>query len=185
MKRNSDGSILIWSIFLVIFVSFSFLYISNQISIGIDKNKQKISWAQISSILDNFNFDSKILNLNNNENLEVKFFWNFSSMLWLNKSLEFSFSVPNIWSITIDNWWPVFYKVYTWSVIYSSWLVIDNQYDIPIQANSKLLLENLWWLAKVDLDFDSNTWVTYPYNYLNIKKSIWWIDITKEIVEKK
>jgi hypothetical protein len=74
MGKNLKGSILIWSIFLVIFVSFSFLYISNQITKNIDRNKKRIFETQVSSIIDNFDFSSNLLNLSDNVILETKFF---------------------------------------------------------------------------------------------------------------
>jgi hypothetical protein len=123
--------------------------------------------------------------LSDNVILETKFFWNFSLMLASGKDVNLSFSSFNTWNIIVDNWWPVFYKVYSWSIVYSSWLITDSKYDIPVQSGSELSLENLWWLAKINLSFDSNTWVIYPYNYLIIKKNIWWIYITKEIIQKE
>lgn len=185
MRKNLDWSILIWSIFLVISISFSFLYISNQISKNIDKNRQKISEMQNSNILDNFSFDSKSKNIENNETLEIKYFRNFSTNLAENKTLNIEFLTSNTWGITISNWWVVFYTVYSGSTIYSSWLITDSKYDIILNQSSNLSIENLWWLAKINLDFDSNTGVVYPYNYLTIKKSIWGSDIIKSIVKIK
>lgn len=185
MKRNSDGSILIWSIFLVIYISFSFLYISNWISKNLDKNKQKISGLQSNSIVDNFNFDSKTLILLNNERWENKFFGNFESNLKKDQIMIFSFLPWNTGSIIIEKGWPIFYKVYTGSTIYSSWFIMDQTYDIPFHSNSYLSIENLWGLSKISLEFDSNIWIDYPYNYLNIKKNIWWTELMQEVVEIK
>lgn len=185
MKLNSRGSILIWSIFLVIFISFSFLYISNQIGKEIERNNKKILESQVNSVLDNFDFSSKILSLSDNETLEVNFFWNFSSILASNEEINLSFSSSNTWSITIMNWWPIYYKVFTWSIVYSSWLVIDNKYDIWIYTGTNLTLTNLWWLSKVNLEFDSINWIKYPYNYISVKKNIWWSDLIKQVFKIK
>lgn len=185
MKRNWEGSILIWSIFLVIYISFSFLYISNWISKNLDKNKQKISSLQSNSMLDNFNFDSKSFTLLNNERWENKFFGSFESNLKKDETMIFSFLPWNTGSIIIQDGGPIFYKVYTGSTMYSSWLIIDQTYDIPFHSNSDLSIENLWWLSKISLEFDSNIWITYPYNYLNIKKNIWWSEFIKKVIEIK
>lgn len=183
MKRKPTGSILIWSIFLVIYISFSFLYISNRISYNLDKNKQKILQMQGDNIGDNFTFDTQNINLLNNEIWEIKYFRNFVSTLREKQTLNFTFTQANTGSINIQNGGPLFYKVFSGATIYTSWFLLDGVFDISLASSSKLSLENLWWLSKVNLDFDSNTGVMYPYNYFTIKKNIWGSDLIKKIVE--
>lgn len=183
MKRKPRGSILIWSIFLVIYISFSFLYISNRISYNLDKNKQKILQMQGDNIGDNFTFDTQNINLLNNEIWEIKYFRNFVSTLREKQTLNFTFTQANTGSINIQNGGPLFYKVFSGATIYTSWFLLDGVFDISLASSSKLSLENLWWLSKVNLDFDSNTGVMYPYNYFTIKKNIWGSDLIKKIVE--
>lgn len=183
MKRKPRGSILIWSIFLVIYISFSFLYISNRISYNLDKNKQKILQMQGDNIGDNFTFDTQNINLLNNEIWEIKYFRNFVSTLREKQTLNFTFTQANTGSINIQNGGPLFYKVFSGATIYTSWFLLDGVFDISLASSSKLSLENLWWLSKINLDFDSNTGVMYPYNYFTIKKNIWGSDLIKKIVE--
>jgi hypothetical protein len=106
-------------------------------------------------------------------------------MLANNDEVNLSFLASNTWSITLINGWPIYFKVFSWSTIYSSWLVSDNIYDIWLYANTSLYIKNIWGLARFDLEFYSNSWVLYPYNYMFLKKNIWWNDIIKQVFQTK
>lgn len=184
MNKRLDWSILIWSILLVVFISFSFLYISSWIKSWIEINKKNILNLQSSNSLENLGLSVKNYSFENNESLEVKYFLNYNYTLRQKEIINLSFLSNNTWSLNINNGGPLFYKVYTWTTIYSSWFVDYSQSDIVLPASYSMSLENLWWLAGFSLDFNSNTWVVYPSNYLTINKNIWWTNLMKSILKR-
>lgn len=187
MGTNKSGSILIWSIFLVIFVTFSFLYISTGISKQLDKNKLNIQEINNDTIIDNISSDNlQMKALSSNESYTFDYFNSFHGTLKKEETIEFKFSQANTGSIEIKNGWPIYYQVLnSTSTIISEWVLTGTLLDLTLpgtQINIKTLsLENLWGLAEVNIDFDTASWISFPYNYYKRVKNIGWIEIVKEI----
>ncbi|MDD5769706.1 MAG: hypothetical protein PHE25_01955 [Candidatus Gracilibacteria bacterium] len=184
MNKRLDGSILIWSILLVVFISFSFLYISSGIKSGIEINKKNILNLQSSNSLENLGLSVKNYSFENNESLEVKYFLNYNYTLRQKEIINLSFLSNNTGSLNINNGGPLFYKVYTGTTIYSSGFVDYSQSDIVLPASYSMSLENLGGLAGFSLDFNSNTGVVYPSNYLTINKNIGGTNLMKSILKR-
>lgn len=181
MKKNITGSILLWSIFLMIFISSAFIFVSVWIKKQIFSNKNIQNLIESYSSLNN-KVESKNENIWENENLEMSYFDSFTWWLKQNEELNFSFLSSNTWSINILSWWPLYYKVFSGSLVYSSGTILTND---NIALNWSLYLKNLWWFTKLKIDFSTSSWIVFPYNYYKITKNIWWIDVLKDIWEVK
>lgn len=91
MQKNNSGSILIWSIFFLIFISFSFLYISNNI-------KKEITLQK----------DIK------NEN-KIDLYFN-KTFTWILLNLQKKqITISNTWIIKLISWWPIL--IDTWTLL--------------------------------------------------------------------
>lgn len=117
-----------------------------------------------------------------NESYEMQFFEWFKTLLKTSQEIEFHFLASNTGSIILQTGWPVYFKIYTWSTVSYSGIVLDQVYDFSIPSDRKLHIQNLWWSASVIFEFESNSWVVYPYNYINVKQSVWWNDIFKKVI---
>jgi len=193
MVLDKKWSILIWSVFLLVFISSSFIYISSQISKLITLNtnlytsiynnifsSEKVSYSKY------FN-DISSINLWNNERLVFDFVSNFTWSLQKNEKIDFRFTGNSSWSIDIVSGWPLFYKVlvfswgtWTWNIT-SSWIIENSTfYTIPIDTtfdNWLLYLENLW--GHVIFSLSSNWNIIFPYNFYKIFKTIWNREVIK------
>lgn len=187
MGTNKTGSILIWSIFLVIFVTFSFLYISSWISKQLDKNKLSIQEINNDTIIDNISSDNlQSKALSSNESYTFDYFNSFHGTIKKEETIDFQFSKANTGSIEIKNGWPIYYKVMNASSsVLSEWILTGTLFDLTLPwtpINIKTLsLENLWWLAEISIEFDTASGISFPYNYYKRVKSIGGIDIVKEV----
>jgi len=185
MVINKTGSILIWSIFLVIFVTFSFLYISTGISKQIDANKIKIQDMNNTILIDNISTNNaESISLENNEKYIFQFYNSFQWTLKKDETLEFIFSQTNTGSIEIKNGGPLYYKVWNTSGIFSQGLIVDSLMGVTLSGNlleSKTLsLYNLWGFTEINIEFHTASGITFPYNYYKRIKNIGGIDIVKE-----
>ena len=89
MGINKTGSILIWSIFLVIFVTVSFLYISTGITKQLDKNKLSIQEINNDTIIDNISSDNlQIQALSSNESYTFDYFNSFHGTLKRDETID-------------------------------------------------------------------------------------------------
>ncbi len=159
MRKNNNWSILLWSIFLLMFISFSFLYISTQI-------KQKIK-------SNNNNFFQ-----NTSEEITRKFENSFTWTVKKGEKLYFSFDAYNTWTILLLDWWPVYCEIYSGSILSSSKVVTSFS---TINTLSWVYLSTLWWFSKFNITFSWSTWINFPYNFLETTKNIWENIIVKEI----
>lgn len=103
MIKNNNGSILIWSIFFMIFISFSFLYISTVIKKEIDLLSENIFIQEKEELYFEKNFTWILLNLEK-------------------KQIELS----NTWVIKLISWWPVL--INTWTLLTNTWILSPWEY---------------------------------------------------------
>lgn len=176
MIKNNRWSILIWSLFFVVFISFSFLYMSSDI-LRIIKNNDFIKQQSLSYINRNKTLTWTDIEIGNWDVMNLVYLNSFTWTLAYSWTTNFSFLSTNTWSFLINSWWPIYYKTYTWSTIYSSWYIFTWA---TLSLSWNLYLENFWWFTKYNINFSSSSWVTFPYNYYKIEKSIWWTNILKE-----
>lgn len=145
MNKNKKWSILVWSIFLILFVSFSFVYISLKIQKNILKTNTDFVYNDKTS-------SQKLFNANSNWILK----WNEELIFWINE--ENNLSITLVWLGLLE------YEIYSWSVIFWSWVIVQEISFPNISNNIKL--KNLGWITRFNMDFTNFTWVTIPYNYI-------------------
>lgn len=146
MNKNKKWSILVWSIFLILFVSFSFVYISLKIQKNILKTNTDFVYNDKTS-------SQKLFNANSNWILK----WNEELIFWI--------QTPTLSNVFIEDGWPIEFLAYSWSNITSSWIIYqDINHDLEIFKNLKL--KNLGWVTNLNINFTNSTWVTIPYNYI-------------------
>lgn len=165
MKKNKKWSILIWSIFLVVFLSFSFIYISLKIQNQIQSNTNTslFSWQD---------------NIVTQDLVEQNTDW----ILKDTQNLTFQFKNTQSGIISIVYGWPIEYQISSWGVVSSEWYIFDKTSVIPIQW--KLLLKNIGWITKVKVNADSFSGVTFPYSYEKSSITIWGKEFVSEITKK-
>jgi hypothetical protein len=157
-KNTRKASILIWSIFLSLIISITFISISTKINKSIRNNNDlknqmhisnevknllnswSIQWIHLDQILENWDeilFDSNTTlksNLKKNETAQVKF--PTSS----NISINLSYS------------WAIFYNTTGTSTL--SWVINNSQ---SISSFSWILeLTNLWWYLEYEVNADQS-----------------------------
>lgn len=161
MLKNRRWSILLWSVFLVIFISFSFLYISTQIN-------KKIKLSQNENIF------------SNSKEQTIKIFQNsFSGIIKKGEKINFSFTKTNSWNINLISWWPIYYEIFENLEIKEN-DIINTSKNIA-NFYSWITLSTLWWLSKFEINFSSEEWIVFPYNYIKTTKNIWWNEMIKEV----
>lgn len=175
-KKDNKWSILIWSIFLVLFMSFSFLVTSRQVSDNIKK------MGQYNDIISN--------ELSIPDNLWVN---NYYWLIKNNESTEFRFSKESTatWKLFLETWWPLQYKTlkinssWNWISWSSSWIIYKwnyIEYELALDSDYYiwlLYLRNIWWLSKVIIE--SNDDFLYKDNLLENRDLIW----NKEVSNNK
>lgn len=193
-KTSLRASILIWSIFLSLTLTLSFVVISTKVNQNIKLN---------SFLEEFFNNNDKINDLVN-KNLE----WDITDTEKItkidnfytlnnneNNTLTFSWNTDFTWSISLKNWWPLYYEIfsYSWTSIdltsYSTWILYDSiiknfTWILNTSYNrAELSFKNLWWFSsfvfKSSLDL-AWTWVNDKFK---VTRNIWWMDIEKTIIE--
>lgn len=165
MEKNKKWSILIWSIFLVVFLSFSFIYISLNIQNQIQSNTK-----------------NSLLNSQNNVITQDLKEQNTDWVLTTEKNLTFQFENTQSWIISILYGGPVEYQISSGWIISHQWYVFDKTSILPIHW--ELLLKNIGWLTKIKVNAESFSWVTFPYTYEKSKINIWWKEFVNEITKK-
>lgn len=162
MEKNIKWSILIWSIFLITFVSFSFTYISLKIQAKITQNT-----------------DGIIVNTSLREENITKQLNNY--ILKNDEKITFLVENTNTWFLVPNTGGPFQYIVYSEASITSSWYIKDNIVSVPIQT--KLEIINLGWLSQMNVQFWSNTGVILPYEYKKIYQDVGGISVLKEFFQ--
>lgn len=176
-KIDKKWSILIWSIFLVIFTSFSFIAISNWIWNNINK------LSKFNDLLD-FSSDSEYLEYSNS------FTWWLKA--WEATEFRFSWSAVINTSLVIVNWWPIQYKILElnndWTDVRnlslsSSWIVANSQ-NLTLNLDwtywsAILYLKNLWWFTNYNIS-SASEFLSEKIEIIE-KERIW----NKEIIKKR
>lgn len=178
-KTNLHASILIWSIFLSIIISLSFISISTKIN-KVLRNNQDIQYEiinnnQLNNILNSDEIVSQQLNDGSFLNISDKksYLWS----LYNNQTKTFSFSwntLENI-SIQIQNWSAIKYKYDIWDInqeynILDSWFVSFSG-NLNNDIQSLLTIENLWWYSLVSISSDGD--FIAPERFYEIWTKIW------------
>lgn len=183
MIQNNKWSILIWSIFLVLFISFSFLSISNWIKKWIENNNWTISKIQSEISIDNFSYDMDKIQTKDVLSIENKFLWNYQKTLYSNKVEKINFSQNNTWSIELKEWAWIKYDIFSWTTNIWSGIVEDYAYDIRLYSWSYIELKSLGWLSKLEMSFTTKSWVVLPNNFKIIKQDISWNELIKKVIQ--
>ena len=165
MKKNHKWSILMWSVFLLLFISFSFIYISIQI-----KSKINEQYDLIDNI-SNLNFENSwtwfLVELSNSEYYKKLFQNSFNWILWPWESHEFNNYKSQIIKIKLING----YLELSWNNNYS---LINESFVSPWNMDPWIYkITWLWWYNEYEIIFDNWNEVKYPYNLVNIYKKIW------------
>ncbi len=194
-KTSLRASILIWSIFLSLTLTLSFVVISTKVNQNIklnsfmeeffNKNDKINDLVNLSSDWDITDTEkiTKIDNfytLNNNEN----------------NTLTFSWYTDFTWSIKLKSWWPLYFEnySYSWSPLqsinlYSTGLIYEwNILNFTWNLNStysrvELSFKNLWWFSSFVFKSSLNSIWTWVNDKFKVTKNIWWMDIEKTIIE--
>ena len=173
-KINKKASILIWSIFLSLIISISFLSISTKITKDLKNND-----------LNNKNILelSKIQNILKTSENDIEEVWN--NIIYIeNKTLKKSLKKDEIYTIlfptesnitlSLTSSWVIFYE-YSWN----SWILRNNDPTLTetIDSNDSLKLINYSWYVSFELNSD-NKFDILEKKYKIIEK-IW----NKEIIK--
>lgn len=177
-------------------MSLSFVFVSTKINQNIIQNI---------SIEDFFTKDNKTTSLVNtwaegdvwnNEKL-VKDLNIFSLASWENINFTFSWITDFTWSISLKDWWPIYFETtsYKWSdstqesILSSSGILSDSSSQIftlylnAIYNRVDLNIKNIWWNSSFYLEVDKkNTW-TWSTKKYKITKTIWGKEVEKTIIE--
>jgi len=165
-KTTLKASILIWSIFLSLIISVTFIWISTKINQNLNNNNDLNKNIQIQNEIKN-KLKSKNYSDKNFDNWYTLIFASQKNIkIWLKKdeNIFINFPETSTWNISIINWWPIYYSwsIWTW--------IINNTYDIN-SIYWMLNIKNLWWYTKIQLDSNNNIQTQYQ-NY-KIVKTIW------------
>ncbi len=120
--KTKKWSVLLWSIFLVMFITFSFITISNSIRNNLEKS---IDFSSVSTSTKTYNDKNNIY-----------------ETIWENMTYTWLIIKTWTWIITLVSGWPI---VYSWSVITSSW-------SFSLAFWNTLKIQNLWWIAWIKID---------------------------------
>lgn len=157
MQKNIKWSILIWSVFLIWFLSFSFLYISLKIENQLTKNSQIQETIHKNKII----IPNEFL-LKKDEEIKFNFLennsWNLEILYWGPIEYNSWYLLPDQEIFVNNLFWDFFIKNIAWltkikfNLSTSSWVtypyVIEKKYN------------NIWWV-----DFLENS--QFIYNYKN------------------
>ena len=172
-KKTKNASILIWSIFLSVIVSISFISISSKISKNLQKNNayvDNVTNETLKNKIINNDFESIVL-----ENWDKLI---FESDKYIKKSLKESQTYNIIFeqATNIDlyvlNWWPLSYKYFDSDNNLSLTWIVKNYKNINLNSTTwSLILNNLWWITDFYMSW-SQDFVAQEKKYMIINK-IW------------
>lgn len=169
--HKKKASILLWSIFLLTFLAFSFLYVSKNISSQISKTDTYES--------PKYDFLNNTWNLNDSENDET---YSYSSTNFYTGVLRNGENVVYTWITSQINfsvvpwWWAglIYYSGSTSTGLYSNWFVSNDTWDLYIESRA--------WFVNYTIS-SANPFFSKNREY-SIEKNIWWNTIIKSIWEK-
>jgi hypothetical protein len=180
-KKTIKASILIWSIFLSLIISITFISISTKINKNIKNNhdlKNQINtWNEIKNLLKSGSISWNHTNqtLESWEEIRFESITPLKSHLKKDQTTYIQFS--ELSNITINLWysWAIFYN--TIGTLSSSW-VIDNTQSIN-NFSWTLELTNLWWY--IDFEVSANTDFLPEYSRYKIIRKIG----NKEVIKQQ
>ena len=180
-KSNKNASILIWATFLSLLISVTFIWISTNINKNLKQNSNLTNQFKIENEINNA-INNWIINRNSVVNFYLsnwdKFIYEKTNkkILSLKKWETSSWKIltdSNI-TITIINWWPVYYGYKT-----SSWIVTNSD-TFTETASWTFSISNLWWYTRLLISSDQKWNILSKYRNYYIYKTIW----NKEVLER-
>lgn len=164
MKNNNRWSILMWSMFLLLFISFSFIYISMWIKTKINQQYDIVSniWN-----LNHQNTWTWFLYTLNNSEIYKKYFQNsFKSTLWFWEKDTFNLKTDQKIKISLKKW----VLFFSWN---SNFLLVNSSIELPWSYSTWIYnLESLSWYTEYEVIFEDGNNVIFPYNFVEIYKNI-------------
>lgn len=171
MFYKKKASILLWSIFLLTFLAFSFLYISRSISSQISKSNENnsIKYDFLNNTWDLLDDEKEELykNFPSNFYTGVLRTWESITYTWIVGWVNFSFIA----------WWGAGFIYYSWTT--STWL---QNTSFSIWDSWDLYIENRVWFVNYTISSTNN--FSSPNREYMITKSLSWITILKNIWDK-
>lgn len=168
-KTSKKASILIWSIFLSIIISTTFIWISIKINQNLNENNELQKEIQTKNNIKNIINKKEYINTTLDNWEKIIFDSKRDINIWLKKDENILVKIDENIIINIINWWPVFYSIWT-----SSWIVNNNS---EINTSWNINIKNLWWYTKLQLT--SNKDLVTKYQKYKIVKTIW----NKEVIK--
>ena len=179
-KSSLKASILIWATFLSLIITVTFISISTKINKNLKNNTLLTSEIslnnQIQNIINSWSIDwifSQKYILDNWD----KLIFNINNITKSLKKLEeITIKIINADNLEINilEWWPIIYKNITNSwIINNSWIIWATIWD--------LLINNLWWYTKIQINSDINNSFLLQDTDYKIIKQIW----NKEVIKSK
>jgi len=174
-KNKHNASILIWSIFLSLILSISFVSISSKINQNIRDNQKYISKNTnnylIQDKIKNKDYTNETFTLSNEK---IIFMQNkdYSWSLKKSENIKIKFEQITDISINIIEGWPISY-ITSWTLT-SSWLIISSS---SLSLSGSIILTNLAWYTVYNIISNNN--IIAPFTKYKIIKTIWNKDILK------
>lgn len=181
-KRELKWSVLIWSIFLSLIISLSFIYVSTKINQNIRLNNFLDESLENTDFTEPLNSEyllneQKIYTIKNEENIIFSFSWTSTFT----------------WTLKIKSWGPIYYETiaYSWTLVNSliySWVISNTNSTVftwfldSTYNKSILNIKSIWGLSTIIIDSNldyKNIWKSY-----RIVKEIWWKSVEKTSFEK-
>ncbi len=172
MDNNSTkkASILIWSVFLLLFLSTSFIYISTKIGKYMDNSEELTN-----STGSKYEFLNWIQNIENQVNGEKYDYLNNSIYTWVLRNFETKTFTWIIWTASLNFivWW------WTWTIYYSG-----NANTWITNTGFTLNYANTWTLTITNSGWFSNYTINLANTSYEIYSEIWWKKFIREKWEK-
>lgn len=179
-KNNKKASILIWSIFLSLIISITFIWISTKINKNLNNNYSKINNIEINNEIENI-INSWSLNNQTLTNNEKIIFENQNEIIkTIAKNKEYKFKITTDSSDLeikiLDSTAPIKYetKNISWNIT-NSWIVLNTKI-INSTSSWELIISSMWWYSKINL---KNNWILDSQTSYKIIKTIWNKNIIK------
>lgn len=194
MQKSNKWSILIWSIFLSLIISLSFIFVSTKVNQSIRLN---------SALEQFFDRDNKVINLINSGSLwdiwNNEFLVSTQNLYTIKKqekiTLTFSWITVFTGTIKLESWWPIFYEIISYS-----WANSTFEYSTVFSwvISSINLLAFTWFLSnsynRANLSFvnvgglssfiiNSDKVYTWAWKRYKILKNIGWKNIEESVFE--
>jgi len=176
-KNKNNASILIWSIFLSLILSITFIGISSKITKELKNNKNYLNQNNQNNFIKNKLKKRDYSNENfpsNNENIIFMQNKNYSWSLKKEEKIQIKFVENSNISINIINWWPIVYST-IWTLT-SSWIINSNT---QMTLSGSIILNNLWGYTIYNVISNKN--ILPPEIIYKVIKTIW----NKKIIETK